>query len=192
MSATLGAGGDLERLTGRKNIHRLTPPDGWDAQGVGRRFFIFPEMSLDDSEIEAFKRKLVEKTARSVFLTPSDKKASTISEKLEEIPSLKIFWPQEIEETKTPFISSSHAAVIAANRYDGVDFASDDCRLLFIEGLPKAMNSQERFLMSRMGANILFNERVLTRVVQAIGRCTRSLEDYSAVVITESVNIVGT
>ncbi|MGY3726877.1 MULTISPECIES: DEAD/DEAH box helicase [Cobetia] len=184
MSATLGAGGDLERLTGRKNIHRLNPPDGWDAQGVGRRFFIFPEMSLDDSETEAFKRKLVEKTTRSLFLTPSDKKASTISEKLEEIPSLEIFWPQEIEETKTPFTSSSHAAVIAANRYDGVDFASDECRLLFIEGLPKAMNSQERFLMSRMGANILFNERVLTRVVQAIGRCTRSLEDYSAVVIT--------
>ena len=38
--------------------------------------------------------------------------------------------------------------------------------------------------MSRMGANVLYNERVQTRVVQAIGRCTRSLEDYSAVVVT--------
>ena len=71
-----------------------------------------------------------------------------------------------------------------ANRYDGIDFPGDECRLLLIEGLPKAVNAQERFLMSRMGANILFNERIQTRVLQAIGRCTRSLEDYSAVVVT--------
>ena len=32
MSATLGAGGDLERLTGRKNIHRIAAPKGWDTQ----------------------------------------------------------------------------------------------------------------------------------------------------------------
>ena len=38
--------------------------------------------------------------------------------------------------------------------------------------------------MSRMGANVLFNERIQTRVLQAIGRCTRSLEDYSAVVVS--------
>lgn len=38
--------------------------------------------------------------------------------------------------------------------------------------------------MSRMGANLLFNERIQTRVLQAIGRCTRSLEDFSAVVVS--------
>ncbi len=38
--------------------------------------------------------------------------------------------------------------------------------------------------MNRMGANLLFNERVQTRVLQAVGRCTRGLNDYSAVVVT--------
>lgn len=46
MSATLGAGGDLERLSGRRKIKRLAIPEGWDKQGIGRRFFIFPDMSL--------------------------------------------------------------------------------------------------------------------------------------------------
>src|SRR5436309_11544071 len=32
--------------------------------------------------------------------------------------------------------------------------------------------------------HLLFNERVQTRVLQAIGRCTRSLADYSAVVVS--------
>ena len=38
--------------------------------------------------------------------------------------------------------------------------------------------------MNRMGASMLFNERIQTRVLQAIGRCTRGLNDYSAVVVT--------
>jgi hypothetical protein len=46
MSATLGEGGDLERVTGRKSIKRLAVPQGWDRQGIGRRFFIFPSCRL--------------------------------------------------------------------------------------------------------------------------------------------------
>jgi hypothetical protein len=37
-----------------------------------------------------------------------------------------------------------------------------------------------------MGANALLQGRIQTRVVQAVGRCTRSLQDYSAVVVTGS------
>jgi hypothetical protein len=37
-----------------------------------------------------------------------------------------------------------------------------------------------------MGAGTLLRGRIQTRVVQAVGRCTRSLQDYSAVVITGS------
>src|SRR5690606_5075806 len=40
-----------------------------------------------------------------------------------------------------------------------------------------------RFFMNRMGAGLLLEERIQTRVFQAIGRCTRGLNDYSAVVV---------
>jgi hypothetical protein len=184
MSATLGAGGDLERLTGRKKIHRIPAPTGWDTQGVGRRFFIFPEMSLSEADLIELRKALMVRAGRSVVLVPSDYLADTIAEQITNSIGFPVFRAADIESSKDNFVATSQAVAVIANRYDGVDFAGNDCRLLFIEGLPKAMNSQERFLMSRMGANILYNERVQTRVVQAIGRCTRSLEDYSAVVIT--------
>ena len=184
MSATLGVGGDLERLTGRKSIRRLPAPKGWDTQGVGRRFFIFPEMSLTSAEIPTLRKELMKRAGRSVVLVPSDRMADAIADQVGELLSYPVFREGDIEESKATFVSSQHAAAIVANRYDGVDFAGDECRLLFIEGLPKAMNSQERFLMTRMGANTLYNERIQTRVVQAIGRCTRSLEDFSAVVVS--------
>jgi hypothetical protein len=184
MSATLGAGGDLERLTGRKSIQRLPAPEGWDTQGVGRRFFIFPEMSLTTDETAELRKQLMQRAGRSVVLVPSDKTADAIAEEIDEKLKFPVFRASDIEESKADFVRLHQAVAIVANRYDGIDFAGDECRLLFIEGLPKAMNAQERFLMTRMGANALYNERIQTRVVQAIGRCTRSLEDYSAVVVS--------
>ena len=65
--------------------------------------------------------------------------------------------PDDLEQTKAKFVAEPKAVAVIANRYDGIDFPGDDCRLLFVEGLPKATNLQERFLMTRMGANLLFN-----------------------------------
>lgn len=50
MSATLGEGGDLERLTGRNKITRLKLPAGWERQSIGRRLFFFPGSSLSHDE----------------------------------------------------------------------------------------------------------------------------------------------
>lgn len=184
MSATLGAGGDLERLTGRRSIKRLPIPEGWDRQGVGRRFFIFPGMALNEDDTEALRYNLMRRAGRSLVLVPSDKAREEVADGVANNLGFKTFDASAIEESKKPFVAEKEAVAIVANRYDGIDFPGKECRLLFIEGLPKATNLQERFLMVRMGANVLFNERVQTRVLQAIGRCTRSLEDYSAVVVS--------
>lgn len=184
MSATLGAGGDLERLTGRPKIKRLPIPDGWDRQGIGRRFFIFPEKALKEKDVDDLRRSLMTAAGRSLVLTPSKEGAELITEDVEQSLKYPVFSGADMEDRKGDFVATSPAVAVVANRYDGIDFPDDDCRLLFVEGLPRATNLQERFLMNRMGANLLFNERVQTRVLQAVGRCTRGLNDYSAVVVT--------
>jgi hypothetical protein len=184
MSATLGTGGDLERLTGRKRIKRLEVPKGWDRQGIGQRFFLFPGMSLKDEEVEELQLKMMQQAGRTLFLVSNDKAAEKALEYAKDSLGFETFNAADIEDSKKPFTTKSQAVAVVANRYDGIDFPGDECRLLMIEGLPKATNLQERFFMNRMGAMALYNDRVLTRVVQAIGRCTRSLNDYSAVVIS--------
>ncbi|MBI5792544.1 MAG: DEAD/DEAH box helicase family protein [Rhodocyclales bacterium] len=184
MSATLGAGGDLERLTGRPRIKRLPIPEGWDRQGIGRRFFLFPEKSLTEEETLQLRRDLMRKAGRSLVLTPSKPDAATVIEDVTEQLKFPVFTATDLEVSKAEFVQSDQAVAVIANRYDGIDFPDDDCRLLFVEGLSRTTNLQERFLINRMGASLLFNERIQTRVLQAIGRCTRGLNDYSAVVIT--------
>ncbi|MCH8618021.1 DEAD/DEAH box helicase [Undibacterium sp. TS12] len=184
MSATLGAGGDLERLTGRPGIKRLPIPEGWDKQGIGRRFFLFPEKSLTEDKTLQLRRELIRKAGRSLILTPNTPDADAVIEDLEQNLKHAIFTADELEISKAGFTKTENAVAVIANRYDGIDFPNDDCRLLFVEGLSSTTNLQERFLINRMGANLLFNERIQTRVLQAIGRCTRGLNDYSAVVVT--------
>ena len=184
MSATLGAGGDLERLMGRRRIDRLPVPDGWDRQGVGRRFFIFPEMSLKHEDVDQLRLELMRRAGRSLILVPNDLLRKSIVDSIATALNFKTFNADDIEQSKKPFVSTPQAVAVVAGRYDGIDFPGEECRLLFIQDLPRAVNLQERFIMSRMAANLLFNERIQTRVLQAIGRCTRSLEDFSAVVVS--------
>lgn len=99
------------------------------------------------------------------------------------------FSATDLEVSKAAFVDSDPAVAVVANRYDGIDLPDDDAGCYSVEGLPRATNLQERFLMNRMSANLLFNERVQTRVLQAVGRCTRGLNDYSAVVVTRSLPV---
>jgi len=185
MSATLGAGGDLERLSGRRNIERLPAPAGFQSAGVGRRFFVFPSLSLTKNETEALHSSLQKIAGRSVVLTPSGPKATEHVQRIKQhLPKFTVFSADDIEIDKTPFVTSTNATAVLANRYDGIDFPGDECRLLSVDGLPRAMNAQERFVMSKMGAGALYNERIQTRVLQAIGRCTRALQDRSTVFVT--------
>ena len=50
-------------------------------------------------------------------------------------------------------------------------------------GFPAGANLQERFFVLRVTAQLLLDDRILTRLVQSFGRCTRSPNDYAAVIV---------
>lgn len=183
MSATLGEGGELERLTGRKNITRIPVPDVWKRTGVGRRLFFFPAASLKEDELTKLNNALMKKAGRSLLLVPNSREAAVATKRIEEDIKFPTVTAVEIEDSKASFVGKNKAVAVIANRYDGIDFPGDECRLLIVEGLPRATNLQEKFLIERLGAVALLDDRILTRISQATGRCTRSDTDYALVVI---------
>lgn len=182
MSATLGEGGDLERLLGVKKVTRLELPSEFVSQGVGRRFFIFPGRALEVSEQDKLQNDALQMTRRGVVLTPSFKAAKAT---IDSIKNLKIpcFSASDLEKSKSAFVESEEAIAVLANRYDGIDFPGKQSELLIMRNLPGATGLQEQFLLSRMSARLLLQDRIRTRVVQAVGRCTRSATDFSAVIV---------
>ena len=183
MSATFGEAGELERITGRPIVERLQAKASWDRQTIGRRYFLFPERSLGEDDQLVLCAKMMERAGRSLVLTPDGKRARKFQEFVEAKLGYLVYNAQAIERSKSEFIASEKAVAVVANRYDGIDFPEDQCRLLIVEGLPRATNLQEQFLISRMGAVDFLNVRITTRLVQAFGRCTRSDQDYSAVIV---------
>lgn len=183
MSATFGEAGELERITGRPKIERLQAKASWDRQTIGRRYFLFPERSLGEDDQLTLCAKMMERAGRSLVLTPDGKRARKFQEFIEQTLHYPVYNAQAIEKSKAAFVSTKNAVAVVANRYDGIDFPDDQCRLLIVEGLPRATNLQEQFLISRMGAVDFLNVRITTRLVQAFGRCTRSDQDYSAVIV---------
>jgi hypothetical protein len=183
MSATLGSGGDLERVTGRHPIHRIPVPVGWDKQGIGRRFFVFPKRSLDDNDTAEYAVESIKMAGRALYLVPDEASAQKIRKQIASDVRCDVFDAVQLETSKQPFVECASAVAVIANRYDGIDLIDDDCRLLLADGLPGGANLQERFFVLRVTAQLLLDDRILTRLVQGFGRCTRSPNDYAAVVI---------
>lgn len=184
MSATLGAGGELERITGVRQIQRLPIPAGWDKRGSGRRLFLMPELSCHEDEALHTAVDAVHSVKRALTLVPNDavrRAAVAMFEK----SGVRVLGREHIEDSLDSFTKSDNTVLVLANRYDGIDLPDETCRLLILMGLPVGTNLQESFLLTRLAASSLLRDRMLTRFTQGVGRCTRSDRDYSAVLLLD-------
>lgn len=181
MSATLGAGGELERITGVKSIQRLPIPPGWDKRGSGRRLFLLPQVAMSDEDALKVVLSTAANSERTLVLAPNQYEASAFRSNLA-TAGLTVLGAGDIEDSIDPFATKTGAALVLS-RYDGLDLPDDTCRLLIMGGLPSGTNLQEKFLWSRIAAFSVLRDRVLTRFTQGVGRCTRSDNDYAVVFI---------
>ena len=183
MSATLGEGGELERITGVKMIQRLVLSADRETPHSGRRLFLVPEIGMSQQGMLTVAMDAIEEVDRSLVLTPS--RSNSVGKALvKEITDkgIDIIEASDIEEGLGSFVSKEKA-VLLLSRYDGLDLPDEDCRLLIFGGLPSGMNLQERFLWSRLSASSILGSRVMTRFAQGVGRCTRSGNDYALVLV---------
>lgn len=183
MSATPGKSGELERSFGVPSIHRLPMVKDWENRTIGRKYFMFPLASFDIKDTDVIIERIAEITTRTLMIVKDNHTKNKFQKVLEENTDVKIFSSQDIEKSKNAFTSSDKGFALIANRFDGIDFPNDECRMLILFDLPNATHLQEKFLITRMAAITLFEERINTRLVQSLGRCTRSNTDYAAVCI---------
>ena len=182
MSATLGSGGELERITGVRKIERLPVPRGWERHSAGRRLFILPNRSMMDTDVSTLRAKVIGQAGRGLVLTPRQNVAITVGEALK-TAGLSVLTSSDIEHSTDAFTQTTNAALVLTNRYDGIDLPGDACRLLIMEGLPGGVNLQEQFLLTRLGASSLLRDRLRTRFTQGAGRCSRGPKDYAAILV---------
>ncbi|MGH3520613.1 MAG: DEAD/DEAH box helicase [Haloechinothrix sp.] len=188
MSATLGAGGELERIFGRRHITRIPIPRGWEKQGTGRRLFCFPQLTSDLSsepaKVAPWIARVVAQHGRAVVMTPDTRTANDFI--TTRLPSgYHVLKADDVEDDLKVFTRESAAALILNNRYDGIDLPDADCRLVVLAGLPARGDLQERFLHGSLGAVEVLQERIRARIMQGSGRATRNARDFAAVLLLD-------
>lgn len=183
MSATLGESGELERITGVNTIHRLPMVDDFEVKSIGRRYFLFPNASFSEKQSLEIMTALKKKQSRALILVESENELKKVTKDFEKEPSTKIYKKEDLNQSFENFSREEDAIAILANRYDGIDLDEEKCRMLMLYALPSTTNLQEKFFISKLATSLLFSERIKTRLIQAIGRCTRSDTDYSTVII---------
>ncbi len=183
MSATLGKSGELERAYGVEHIYRLPMVKDWKNKNIGRRFFMFPLVSFKEKETIKMICKIALRVNRGLIIVNDLKQQESIQKIFRENHIADTFNGHDIEKSKDPFITNKHAFAVMANRYDGIDFPNDECRVLILVDLPAAVNIQEKYMISCLAARSLYEEQIRTRLIQALGRCTRSQTDYAAICV---------
>jgi hypothetical protein len=181
MSATLGTESDLQRALGLRNVTivRAQHPQ-W-----GRRYIIVPEVAASEETGWEILGKVWERLTprRSVLLSPS---GNSLKEGLEKFQSVSgepplVFDVGDITESLEGFTSESNAVLGIAGRYDGIDLPDDKCRLLVMYESPRALGELERYMQEQWKLGPLLQKRERVRLVQGLGRCTRTASDFAIV-----------
>ena len=66
-----------------------------------------------------------------------------------------------------------------------MDFNGNECRMVILSTLPRAINTQEEFISAYLRDSGFMRERLNQRVLQALGRCNRADGDYAVYALAD-------
>lgn len=194
MSATIGDPGDLSRRLGTKRIVRIPIPYELSEKTSGRRLILLNPTDDGDDNLGSLGAAILAALhvhPKSVWLCSSRADAvrlqSDVAQWLHSVGMTGhrtwVLTPlgNEIDE----FRSSPTGHLFVAGRFDGMDFSADECRLVVLATLPRAINPQEDFIAAYLRESGFMNRRLNQRIVQALGRCNRSDEDFGVYILAD-------
>jgi hypothetical protein len=193
MSATVGEPGDLARRLGIRNIEKIPVPQEFAERTFGRRLLVMNQ--IEDKDLPVRLQRVILATLRihpkSVWLCSSDAEAikiqAAVSDWLNDNglvgqPTWKLTSNgDEIDQFK----AAPAGHLFVAGRFDGMDFSANECRLVIITTLPRAINTQEEFISAYLRDAGFMKTRLNQRIVQAVGRCNRADDDYGVYVLAD-------
>lgn len=162
MSATLGTMDDLERRLGIGPITRIDVPPELHAGSTGRRLFAL-NPGLDSSFTQPLTKLVLELAAeksRVAWLCASHYEADQIQGALDRLRLATHRLRPGDDTALDAWRRSSSGHLIAAGRFDGLDFAGDVCRLVVLPSVPAASSEFERFVVAYLGDASFMRHRI--------------------------------
>lgn len=154
----------------------------------GEKMILFPTR-VDDSVTHEYMRKYLcylgtKKSMKCVALVPSLRIADMYTK--QDYPAVMVssneIMDQELEYLRSGVSASPHA-VVFPNRYDGIDLADDQCRVLMMDGKPVFGNLSDRYEQACRQDSDIVSTKVAQKIEQGLGRSVRGEKDYSVILM---------
>lgn len=180
LSATLLDDSQMARELGVSvdNILAQIKPDEFD--DLGERLILVPA-SLDQELGTKFASGVATGSTKinRVVLVPSTKDA----ERWQALGATPVA-AENIEAAIAPLRTSTGAFLALISKYDGIDLPDASCRLLVLDGLPRAATLSDWYLQTVLEGTPTLNSKIAQKIEQGLGRATRGKSDYCVVLIT--------
>jgi hypothetical protein len=195
VSATIGDPADLSRRLGVRQITKIPVDAAYSERTSGRRFIVTTRVP-DESEpvhanVQAALARAVEIHPKSVWLCASaserDKYQTAFADWLNKkgLINHRIWTLSPLGDELEQFKAAPEGHLFVSGRYDGMDFKADECRLVVVTSLPRAINIQEEFISKYLRDSGFMRHRLNQRIVQSLGRCNRGDSDFGVYILAD-------
>lgn len=188
MSATVGDPGDLARRLGTRPIDRIAIDPQHIETTSGRRLVVMNRTNEDtgiSAKMSAALLAALRRHPKSLWLCNSESDATKWREVVSQwlaannVSGHPMWTLTSMGDEVDQFRRAHSGHLFVAGRFDGMDFKDDECRIVVITTLPRAINLQEEFITSYLRDAGFMRRRLNQRIVQALGRCNRAPSDYA-------------
>lgn len=185
LSATIGNVEDLERRLGAPPVKLLTAA----AQPQqGERFIVVRGGAepLTETELVDELKPFLEEQKKALWLCARKETRANIHDALlyAELDG-EVAVLESDNGADEPFAKAEAGHLVAAGRYDGMDFRGDACRVEVIPEVPIATSELEEFVSAFLRDAPFAQARFGQRLAQALGRCNRHAEDRAVYLLTD-------
>jgi hypothetical protein len=192
-SATIGEPADLCRRLGVRRIVRIVIPLEQAHSTSGKRLIVMNR--IEDSDLperlqHAFLVSL-RRSPKSIWMFSSRSEVERLRPIILEWLNSHGFVGHEswlltsLGDEIDQFKMAERGHLFVAGRFDGMDFKEDECRLVVLGTLPRAINTQEEFICAYLRDASFMQRRLNQRIIQALGRCNRAPDDYAVYVLAD-------
>lgn len=193
MSATVGDPADLARRLGTNPIVKLPLDAANSKRTLGRRLLIINPDEQDDipPRLASAILSALRAQPKSVWLCASKADAERYREAAKQwldehnLGGSPLWLLSPMGDEIDDFKAAQTGHLFVGGRFDGMDFDGDECRLVVLATMPRAVNEQEEFATAYLRDAAFMYDRLNQRIVQGLGRCNRSDDDYAVYVLAD-------
>jgi hypothetical protein len=185
LSATVGSVEDLRRRLGTPPLVRLTASV---QPRQGERLVVITDATEPWSATELIEavHPLLVQHPKALWLCARRDTASAFKRALDRsgLPgAVRIL--EGDNGADEPFAAEPQGHLIAAGRYDGMDFPDQSCRVEILPEVPVATSDLEEWASAYLRDAAFAEARFSQRVAQALGRCNRSENDRAVYILSD-------